>query len=132
MKQPREKILKIVAVRFAFCYNTNKPCFAGWAGFLITLLHYPLFAYFPHTQDSQLSVFHKKTKKGDRPLFKGLSLLVLIFKKIGTVALLYKKGPVPFFFFFSFISIFINLDYSRVEVAVDSVARSVANVAISC
>jgi hypothetical protein len=97
MKQPREKILKIVAVRFAFCYNTNKPCFAGWAGFLITLLHYPLFAYFPHTQDSQLSVFHKKIKKGDRPLFKGLSLLVLIFKKIGIVALLYKKGPVPFF-----------------------------------
>jgi hypothetical protein len=25
-----------------------------------------------------------------------------------------------------------NLDYSRVEVAVDSVAKSVANVAISC
>lgn len=27
----------------------------------------------------------------------GLSLSVLMFKKIGTVPLLYKKGPVPFF-----------------------------------
>jgi hypothetical protein len=38
------------------CYNKFKPCCAGWVGFLITLLHYPLFAYFPHTQDSQHSI----------------------------------------------------------------------------
>ena len=40
------------------CYNRVKSCCAGWAGFIITLLHYPLFAYFPHTQDSQQSIQH--------------------------------------------------------------------------
>ena len=63
VRQTRKNFLKIVAVRFAFCYNTDKPCCAGWAGFLITLLHYPLFAYFPHTQDSQPSICLEKRRQ---------------------------------------------------------------------
>jgi hypothetical protein len=32
-RQPSNFFIKIVAVRFAFCYNIIKPCCAGWAGF---------------------------------------------------------------------------------------------------
>jgi len=88
-KQPRRNFVKIVAVRFAFCYNTDKPCFAGWAGFNITLLHYPLFAYFPHTQDSQQSICLEKgdrplfTKKGDSPIKRGLSPFFVLYWRCG-------------------------------------------------
>ncbi len=51
--------LKTIAVRSAFCYNTTKPCCAGWAGFNNPPSLSP-FRLFSHTQDSQHSIFHRK------------------------------------------------------------------------
>ncbi len=62
---------------------------------------------------SELRIEHKCNKKGDRPLFQGLSLLVLLLREIGTVPLLQKKGACPLFCFFVAWSLF--LIYSMVS-----------------